>query len=633
MRRIARRGWRQLSVLAALLLALAYLIHSLFVMQVLQAGNVQMLAQYRDEVSSPQTEQPVRGTIVDANGLPLVNTVTVFKLGAYPYLVTNKAQAARAITNIIFPLPQVGTPRALAAARKAQQKHYARILHKLNETQYNYVCLAGDDSYTCPLQDDISTQQANEVSNLKMAGFDLEARNRPNYPNGPVAAHVLGFVNYTYPKGQAVDQGQYGLEEYYNSLLRGIAGHVAVRQDTQGDTIRVGPGSNTAAQQGAQLRLYLDSYIQYKVEHILFQTIQSTGAHSGTVVVERPSDGAILAMASWPRYDPGKWQDILKADPTNGFNRFKNPAISDEYEPGSTFKSLLTAVGFDSGSFNASTVVEDTGSYTTDGFTIQNWCLAACDYNASGSYGGTVQDMLHWSSNIAATKFSKMIPDVTFYKYLDAFGFGQPTGVDLAGEVPGDVRKPTDEPPKPIWVPAYKDTTAYGQGIAVTPLQMANAYAVLTNGGKLMVPHVVQSYTLDGKTTVIAPQVKRQVISPDTAQVVSDILVHATINGEACEALVPGYDVAAKTGTTSLYNGSSATISSTAAYGPTNLPANQQFVVLVVLDQPNNPYGSETAAPAVHTILQTLFSYYHLQPNQGDLIQPNKMCSGPLSPT
>jgi cell division protein FtsI (penicillin-binding protein 3) len=260
-------------------------------------------------------------------------------------------------------------------------------------------------------------------------------------------------------------------------------------------------------------------------------------------------------------------------------------------------------------------------------------------YNQSGGYGGTVQDMLHWSSNVAATKFAQKIPVPIFYEYLKKFGFSQPTGVDLAGETSGSFIDWNST--NPVWVPAYRDTIGYGQGIDMTPLELINAYAALANGGKLMVPHVVQSYTLDGKTVTIQPRVRRQVIQPEITDEVSNLLVKASIDGEACAALVPGYDVAAKTGTTTLYN-SNATIASTIAYGPVNMPPSQQFVVLVVLHKPSNQYGSETAAPLVHQILQLLFTYYHRQPNQpysssspywsnGDpLLQPSTGCSSPL---
>jgi cell division protein FtsI/penicillin-binding protein 2 len=329
-----------------------------------------------------------------------------------------------------------------------------------------------------------------------------------------------------------------------------------------------------------------------------------------------------------PSYDPRHWQAVLKKDPINGYNLFLNPAVSKQYEPGSTFKAVLSAIGLDSGSFTQYTTIYDPGKINVDGITIQNWCTNYC------SFGGneTLQTMLHYSSNIAATRFSEMIPDVVFYKYLDNFGFGRLSGVDLAGEIPGEVRKPTDTPPKPVWVRAYKDTTAYGQGIAVTPLQMTNAYSAIANGGRLMVPHVAESYTLDGKTTMIPPVVKDQVISADTSALVTNLLVNSVIGGEACRALVPGYDVAAKTGTTTISLNSPLTIASTLAFGPTNMPVNQQFVVLMELNTPTNPYGSETAAPAVHTILQNLFNYYHRPPDQGTLIQPTTgRCVAPLS--
>jgi cell division protein FtsI/penicillin-binding protein 2 len=241
--------------------------------------------------------------------------------------------------------------------------------------------------------------------------------------------------------------------------------------------------------------------------------------------------------------------------------------------------------------------------------------------------------MLHYSSNIGAAQFGRMIPAGVWYENLDRFGFGQLSGVDLSGEIPGDFRRPTGDHSGLIWEPAYKDTQAYGQGIDVTPLQLANAYSALANGGWLMQPHLAQSYTQGGKTTVIQPHRIRQVISGDTATQMQQLLVRQASGGEACKALVPGYDIAAKTGTASIsvaggYSPSQ-TIASTIAFNMTD-DASKQFLVLVVVKKPYVQWGSLVAAPVVKDILQRLFEYYKV-PAPTQPTQPLTICPYPAS--
>lgn len=639
MRRIAHHGWRQLLVLLVLLLTLSLLVKNLFVLQVLQAGSATMLQHYREEVVSPQVQQPRRGTIVDARGISLVATVPVYKLGAYPELIAarNKVRAARAITEIIAPLQLAPTldVRAAGTMRAAHHRLYEAILAQLNKP-YPYVCLAGDDSDTCPLHEDISTPQHDRVINLKLPGFDLELRSKPDYPNGGLASQILGFVNYVYPYGQAEDTGNYGLEEFYNQQLRGVSGRVSERQDTAGNIVRVGL-TDAAAQQGAQLRLWMDSFVQLTLERMLRDTVKRFNATGGSVVVERPSDGAVLAMTSVPSYDPRTWQKSLKKTQIGGQTVFTNPnfqnaAVSGQYEPGSTFKPIMASIGYDAGAFGEWLYRPDNGVLKQDGIAIRDWCLDSCSFAGKSL---NVADMLHWSSNIAATEFANLIPTITFYKYLDSFGFGQPTGVDLANEATGTLRHPTDQPPlHSVFVPAYKDTTAYGQGgIAVTPLQLVNAYSALANGGRLMTPHLVQSVALGNRAYAVSPHVQRRVVSVDTSNRITNTIVQSAIGGEACRALVPGYDIAAKTGTTllSALNITGPTVASTIAYGPVNISEpGKQFVVLVKLDRPSNTYGSETAAPLAHDILSFLFNYYKIAPWQGYVSQPSHRCAQPL---
>lgn len=636
MRRTALRGWRHLVVLLVMLLVLSMLVRNLFAMQVLQADSTQMEHRYREEVVATAGRQPIRGTIVDANGMTLVDTVAVYKVGALPKLIAAKdrTRVARAVAAILFP----SLPHGDAAARAAHAKGYRAVLAQLSRP-VPYICLAGDDSDSCALRDDVSKAAADAIQaamkHLEVTALDYEPRSKASYPNGPLAAQVLGFVKYHYPAGKkigpAIDEGLYGLEEYYNDLL---------------SDIRATGGASGTLPQGATIKLTLDSYIQLLVEQDLQGVLDQYNAESGTIIVERPSDGAILAMASNPSYDARYWQQSLQhiGPKVGGYDtnpNFVNPAVSAQYEPGSTFKAITVAMGLDSGSFQPGTPIQDNGTYTTDGIGVQDWCVA--DYGCNGWGKLDVTGMLRYSSNVGATKYSQLIPASTFYDYLDRFGFGKPTGVDLSGEVDGAYVHFTDYIHRTgkgqhdiFWVRAYKDTIAYGQGIAATPLQIANAYAALANGGVLPRPHIVQSYTLHGKTTVLYPAPIGKPVSPETARQVTDILVNSAVEGEACKALVPGYDIAAKTGTASIPQygvySSGKTIASTAAYGPTNLPPDKQFVVLVIVRKPDQPYGSQVAAPVVHDVMRQLFNNLttYTAPS-ASAVQPGAVCNQPAS--
>ncbi len=424
-------------------------------------------------------------------------------------------------------------------------------------------------------------------------------------------------------------------------------------------------GANNSASgipKGAKIKLTIDNFVQtHIVEPTLATLIRQNKAVSGSIIVERPSDGAIIAMDSQPNPDSRTWQQIAAS---NSFGTFPNPASSDAFTPGQTVKPLITGIGFDTGSFDERTKVTSTDPFKTDGVTIQEWCYDQCGFGGSE----TVTDMLDYSSNIAATLFAKLIPDQRFYQYLDNFGFGRrQTGSGLPNANPGLLIEPyTAVPGKKVannsWRPAYRDLTAFGEGVPITPLrpgqavgkaslpggadrqvitatplQLANAYAALANGGTLMQPHLVQSYSLSGKTTVVQPTVLDVVFQhKGTAQRVTNTLVKAQSAGEACEALVPGYDVAAKTGDAVLYNSappnSNPVVVYAVAYGPVGEtdPA-RRFVVLIELKDPNNQWGSETAAPMVSVILQALFKRHGLQPDPKH-IQPNQPCLGPNSP-
>ncbi|MDB5077406.1 MAG: Peptidoglycan glycosyltransferase [Chloroflexi bacterium] len=659
MRRIARRGWRQLALLAVILLAFSFLANQLYALQVGQSPDQAKTLQqyYTQDVAAPQTEKPPRGTIVDVNGNDLVSTVTVYKLAAAPPYIPlkKKPKVAQVLADVLFPvrLPSgklAHNQQAIAKAKDKYLLHYNQFLTQLSTT-WNYVCLAGSDSPTCPFPADISRTTANtivnRINNLGVSGISLESHSQPTYPNGSLGSQLLGYVAYQYPaNSQPIDTGQFGVEHYYDNLLTGVPGHTSVRIDTHGNTIRVGNGSDTAPQPGATLRLTLDAYVQLLAERDLAKIVKSQGATGGSIIIERPSDGAILAMASSPTYDPNNWRALVNqlakkagigtkhynADKFNQaiFNVFPNAAVSKQYEPGSTFKSITIAIGFDAGYFNENTTVNDAGVLNYQGIPIMNWCLSSCVFGGAEN----PSKMLHYSSNIGAAQFGEKIPVIPWYHYvLDNFGFGQRTGVDLSDEIAGDIRQQNDKPPKPIWVPIDKLTQAYGQGLSITPLQLVNAYAALANGGMLPHPHVLQSYTVAGKTTTPSWPALHRAVSQDTSDRMKQLLLQQAVHGEACKALVPGYDIAAKTGTASIpslggnyYRNS--TIASTAAFGPVGADLSQQFVVLVKVDKPATQWGSTVAAPVVHDIYQHLFDYYKIPPASNP-VQPKQMCSYP----
>ena len=245
--------------------------------------------------------------------------------------------------------------------------------------------------------------------------------------------------------------------------------------------------------------------------------------------------------------------------------------------------------------------------------------------------------MLHFSSNIGATGFSLKISAPVWYQYiLDNFGLASKTGIDLGGEVAGDVRWYNDA--KPTWYPAYKDTQAYGQGLRITPLQLINAYASLANGGELPTPHVLQSYTLAGKTVTPTWNPIHRAVSEETSSRMSQLLIKQAIGGEACKALVPGYDIAAKTGTASIpsLGGNylpGTTIASTAAYGPVDNDPSHEYVVLVKVDKPADQWGSEVAAPVVRDIFEHLFQWYKIAPTAHPVQPTNGVCTDVNLPT
>lgn len=439
-------------------------------------------------------------------------------------------------------------------------------------------------------------QQSDQINQLlnnnQLWGIGLLPESWRVYLDDDLAAQLLGFVR------QDNGEGQYGLEKYYNALLAGKPGKLITDTDVSGNPLPIGQQVWQPPVNGADLKLTLDANVQLTVEQMLHDTIVQRQADGGSVIIVNPKTGAIIAMASEPGFDPNNYSAVTS------YQLFTNPAVSSIYDPGSTMKAVTMAAGIDLHLITPDTTLDDPGYYTLDdGTTLHNF--------DGVNYGQeTMTQVLQHSANVGAIWVAlTRLHANNFYHYLSQFGFGAQTGVDLPTEDPGQV------PP-----PAQRDDltlaeNSFGESIGVTPLQMVMAYAALANGGLLMQPYVVASITQNGHVTTTTPHSVRQTVSPQTAQTVTQMLVQSAMNGEASQALVPGYQIAAKTGTsTPDPDAPDTTFASVAGYAPAS---NPQFVMLVKIDHPKNPiFGGLVAGPLWHDIAAWLFHYYRIAPDQ-----------------
>jgi cell division protein FtsI/penicillin-binding protein 2 len=409
------------------------------------------------------------------------------------------------------------------------------------------------------------------------------------YPENDLASTVLGFVS--------VDgDGYYGVEQYYNHLMAGLSQKVWIPYDPN----RVAELPDIPP--GASLVLTIDREVQAMVEEELDKAVELYGASAGTVVIMNPQNGEILAMASTPRLNLNEYWRYEEIYPdSTPFNR----ATSKSFEPGSVFKIFTMASALDNGSVKPDTTFLDTGVFQVGGITIKNWDAAA--------WG--IQDMvgcLRHSLNVCLAWVGSEMGANDFYSYMNAFGFGHFTGVDIAGEATGRLKAPGDGD----WWPADLGTNTFGQGISVTPIQIMQAASALANNGEMVVPHVVLSIVDNGNQYPIRSQIAGQPISAKTAHTLTDMLA-VSLEQEASVALVPGYRVAGKTGTAEIPtpDGYSRAITNASfiGWGPVDDP---QFVVYVWLEEPTaSIWGSTTAAPAFSQIVQRLVVLLNIPPD------------------
>lgn len=514
------------------------------------------------------------------------------KVGAFRGNILYSDGALLASSNPVFTL--FGQPKLIDSEKKVDLAY--KLADVLSEDPKDILNKISQDLFWVPISKNVSVEVKKQIESFNLSGIGFDTETARFYPEGSSSAHILGFVG-SDAKGQAT--GYFGLEGYYDGELKGVSGLLRHEKDASGLPILIGNFLNSEARNGKDLTLYIDRSVQFIVERALKAGMEKYGAKAGSVVVMDPKTGGIIAEASFPNYDPESYFDYPR-------EFYKNPVVADQYEPGSTFKVLVMSAGI-----NEDVVKPDTqcdscfGPLSVGGFSIRTW-------NNQYKPNINMTDVIIHSDNTGMVFVGKKLGLDKFYSYLENFGFGKATDVDLQDETSPDIR------PKSEWREIDLATTSFGQGIAVTPIQMVRAVAALANGGYLMEPHVVKEIRDDRGAFEIKPKVIRQVIKDSTARVMTEIMVKAVEEGEAQWVKLKGFKVAGKTGTAQIpvagHYDPNKTIASFVGFGPAEDP---KFVMLVRYDQPSSSiYGAETAAPTFFEIAKQLFTYYKIAPSE-----------------
>ncbi len=583
---------RQMLIFLLVIIGIAVLLGRLFYWQVLQSQSGYQLAKLaNNEHLQNQIVNAPRGIIYDIEGHILATNIVRDDLYFEPiqfgidHSDNFEGDLKLLINTLRQVVPTVRIDRLLAGI----DHHWptVRVAVRIEPQQSEQLA---------------QSVERGELQKLGQPDIFLEPRTWRIYPGNNLAAQVLGYVS----EDENNAHGVYGIEGQYNELLAGKPGSFSAETDLSGNPLVVGVNAQQPAVDGANLTLTINSTIQYMVQTGLADTVKNLKAQGGTVIVLNAHTGAVVAMAGEPTFDPNHYGDFANEKGCLGSEGvFLNPALYCAYEPGSTMKAVTMAAALDQGLITPGTTLYDPGYIKLgDAPIVWNWNGRA--------YGiETMTQVLEHSANVGAAYVAyKVLGPDRYYPYLKSFGFGEPTDVD-SPEAAGFYRSPGSQD----WTSSDLTRQAFGQSILATPLQVALAYETIANGGVMMRPYLVTNINDNGHTVTLQPQVVRRVISARTAQVLTGMLVQVAIDGSAQSALVPGYTVAAKTGTATTQGFA---VDQTEASVAGFLPAsNPQFVILVKIDRPQATiYGGTAAAPLWKAIAQQLMWYYHVPPDR-----------------
>ena len=562
---------RVLILAAVLAVAFAGLTGRLAWLQVVKRAELAQLAER--QYSRTVVLHAQRGPILDRQGTPLATSTPTESLFVQPRSVGDPVRVTARLA------PIIGLPPAEVHAVLTSSRSFVWLRRRLPPA-----VAAG-------------------VRALREPGLGFLPEPLRLYPNRELAAHVVGF--------EGVEGGLEGIERAFEGELAGTPGKAIVGRDALGREVAA-PHMLEPPQPGLGVMLTLDRAIQYMTERELDAAYRRTGARSAMAVVLDPRTGEVLALAIRPTFNPNTFLDVPSKD------HWRNRAVTDPFEPGSTFKVILAAAALEEGVVRPEDrIYGENGSVTIAKTTIHDW----------KKYGWlTFSEVLQNSSNVGSIKVGLALGRERYYRYMSAFGFGAATGVGLPGESRGLLRAPGR------WSLLSLPTMSIGQEVSVTALQMVAAFGAIANGGTLMQPRIVRA-TFDAAGQEVRrfePRPVRQVISPETARTLTRILVRVVESGTGHNAAIPGYEVAGKTGTaqkldpaTRRYSRSPGVLSFV-GWAPADEP---RFVMLVTLDEPKNEiWGSEAAAPIFSAIGRGILRYLEVPPRDA---LPVQIVTGP----
>ena len=537
----------------------------LYHLQVMRYDHYQAKAERQQQ--RVVTLDPPRGTIYDAHGRELAVSVQVDSAFAVPSEIRDPKATAKALAGVV---------KELDAAKLVRQ-------------------LGGDRDFVWVARK-LDAPVAARVRELELPGIYFLQESKRYYPMGTLAAQVLGYVG-------TDNHGLAGLELVYDREVAGKQGVRTVLRDAKHGTLASPNLSFAEAEPGHDLYLTLDATVQHIVERELVRAVEARGAKRGSAIFLDPRTGGVLAMASYPTFNPNEFRNYREAD-------WRNRAIMDGYEPGSTFKIVTAAAALDSGLVKADDVFDcEMGGITLFGIHIR-------DHKPYGRL--SFADVIAKSSNVGVIKAALRLGDRRLYQTIRGFGFGQPTGIDLPGEASGILHSVEH------WGPLAKAYISFGQGISVTPLQLAAATAAVANGGTLLKPHVVEAVSR-GEVRVPRypepPVVGRPISAPAAAEV-SRLLEGVVISGTGKSAAIAGYRVAGKTGTAQIpVRGGylrGGYLPSFVGYAPAGRAA-VVGVVAIAEPQGNEYYGAQVAAPVFGSITRQVLLYLGVHPERQPL--------------
>ena len=546
-------------------LAVAVRAYQLQILQGEKLGRLGKKQHFKESIVLPK-----RGTILDRNGEPLALSLVAQSVYIRPQRLEAPNRMAQRMSKILSLSP-------------------AKVQKKLN-TKRSFVWLKRQ----------ITPKEAKQIKALNLRGVGMYYEPNRYYPQGQLAGHVLGFVGRD-------SKGLEGIELQYDRYIRGEAGSSVTERDAKGRRVLSQGVEEIQIPPGADIHLTLDTSIQHLAEKELAAAVTKYRAKRGTAVVVEPLTGEVLALANYPLFNPNSFA-------RHSAKQWRNRAVTDSFEPGSTFKAILAAAALEEGIVGKDDLFFcEFGEYHFGGKIIHD----------SKEHGWMpFYKIIQYSSNIGVTKVAEKLKKRRYFKYIKKFGFGRKTGIDMPGEVAGMVRPPHR------WSQIGLATHSFGQGIAVTPIQLVMAYGAIANGGFLMRPYVVRRVVSPEGKVLMAnqPYVVDRVISEKTARILTSILRGVVGNGgTGAMARVEGFEVAGKTGTSQkpdLVNGGyleNKKVASFIGFVPAGDP---RMVMLVLVDEPElSVYGGVVAAPAFRKIARGVLRYLKVMPDKPESLR------------